>query len=224
MLEKELIFCILYRKQTINNNLLIWGKTHFRKFSWRKNKTPYSILIAEVLLKRTTATAVQGVYEDFLATYPNLQTLAKVDCQKLEIRLSKLGYYKVRAKILIQMANYLIENFRGEIPASESELLSIPHVGNYTANAILSFAYGIPASIVDTNVERVLRRIFFRLIPKGTSLKPFQEIADMLVPANDHMSFNYALLDLGGTVCLSRNPRCTKCPLLRVCDFSKGNS
>ncbi len=219
MLNSNIIIDIQTRKESFQTALVKWYRTHSRTFPWRKNKTPYSVLIAEVLLKRTTAPAVKNVYNDFLHQYPNVIELAKADPKALESFLSKLGYHKLRTKILIEMANYIIEKYAGQVPNEKQQLLDIPHVGNYTANAILTFSYNIPAAIVDTNVERILKRVFFNNAPKGTSLKLLQEIADTLMPKKANQSYNYALLDLGGTVCVSGLPRCNLCPISAICDY-----
>lgn len=219
MLEKDLVLDLQKKKEIINTCLSHWGKEHYRLFPWRDNRTPYSILIAEVLLKRTTASAVKNVFTEFMLTYPNVSILAKADCWALETNLRKLGYHKVRARILTEMAIFIIEKHNGEIPNCKEELLAIPHVGNYTANAILSFSFGEKSAIVDTNVERILRRVFLNHTPKGTSLKPFQEIADTLAPKQGTDFHNYALLDLGGLICTSGLPRCNLCPINIVCDY-----
>ena len=219
MLDKALVEDIQFKKRAIQEELLKWCKEYYRYFPWRENRTPYSILVAEVLLKRTTASAVNGMYENFLKMYPDVKVLAKANFKELETTLSKLGYHKVRTRILIEMANYILENHKGKIPKNKDRLLKIPHVGNYTANSILSFAYNIPAAILDTNVERIFRRVFLRNAPITTSLKPFQEIADSIMPKRNNQIYNYALLDLGGTVCISGLPRCHLCPIKSVCDY-----
>ncbi len=219
MLEDDLLRDIRSKRKKIHSNLIEWGIEHYRFFPWHENRTPYSVLISEVLLKRTTASAVRNLFSDFMSMYPNINVLAKADCKVLEKTLSKLGYHKVRAKILVELANFIVYKHKGDVPKQKEELLEIPHVGNYTANAILSFSFGKKAAIVDTNVERILKRVFVKHAPKGTSLKPFQEMADRLVPKLEHECHNYALLDLGGTVCISGLPRCGLCPIREVCDY-----
>lgn len=219
MLNNALVQDIQFKKKIIQKELVTWCKEYYRYFPWRENRTPYTILIAEVLLKRTTASAVKGMYENFLKLYPDVRVLAKADLKDLENTLSKIGYHKVRTKILIEMANYILENYNGKIPRTKDKLLKIPHVGNYTANSILSFAYNVPAAILDTNVERIFKRVFLKNAPTVASLKPFQEIADSIMPNLNNQIYNYALLDLGGTVCISGLPRCYLCPIKSVCDY-----
>lgn len=218
-LEKNLRDDIRKRKRLFQKRLAAWGKKHYRNFPWRENKTPYSVLISEVLLKRTTASAVKGIYSEFMSSYPDLNRMAEANPKKLENFLLRIGYNKVRAKILIEMANYILNKKAGLIPKSEEELLEIPHVGNYTANAILSFVYDKPAAIVDTNVERIIRRVFLNHLSGEKRLKTFQDIAEFLLPKRNASQYNYALLDLGGTVCISALPKCVICPINKLCDY-----
>ena len=207
------------RKTAINKLLINWGKKSYRHFPWRENRTAYSVLISEVLLKRTTASAVKNVYGDFMSLYPNINELINADCGKLEVFLSRLGYHKIRTKILIEMAKYIIEKYGGQIPKSKEELLDIPYVGNYTANAVLSFCYNVPVAIVDTNVERIIKRVFLKCLPNKISFKLLQEVADTLSPKSNTSIYNYALLDFGGLVCKSGLPKCRVCPIKDVCDY-----
>jgi A/G-specific adenine glycosylase len=217
-LEDSLIKDVQSRRIAIQEALFNWGAQHYRSFPWRKERTPYSVLISEVLLKRTTASATTHVYEEFMALYPNIQTLSKADKKELESLLSRIGYHKRRAEILLEIANHITTKYGGQIPKSRDELLEIPHVGNYTANAVLSFGYGIPAAIVDSNVERIIRRVFLKHF-KGKSSKLVQKIADELSPGENNQLYNYTLLDLGAAVCRYGIPRCKVCPINSLCDY-----
>jgi A/G-specific adenine glycosylase len=218
-LEGLLIQTVRARKPVIQRYLVKWGKEHFRHFPWREHRTAYSILIAEVLLKRTTASAVKNVFKDFMSLYQNLTKIAQADCKKLEDFLSKLGYHKLRAKILIEIADYIIKEYSGEIPRTKEELLNVPYIGDYTANAILSLAYGIPSAMVDCNIIRILTRVFLKHLPEKPSQKIIQKVADLLSPIKDNQCYNYALLDLGALVCRSGIPKCKLCPINGFCDY-----
>lgn len=220
MLPKNLLEDVNDRRAKIQKSILFWAEGHYRNFPWRRNRTPYSVLVSEVLLKRTTASSVNRMYDGFMLKFPSLQILAQADISILQTALCKLGYHIVRAKIFHEISTYIIAKYQSRIPNKIDELLAIPHVGEYTGNAVLTFGYGIPAAIVDTNVERILRRIFLHNAPKGTSLKPFQEIAELIMPAQNNQLFNYGLLDLGGTVCISSSPKCPCCPINEICDYS----
>lgn len=116
------------------------------------------------------------------------------------------------------IASYLMTEYAGQIPHSEEELLGIPYVGNYTANAVLSFGYGIPTAIVDSNVERIIKRVFLGHL-KARGLGVVQAVANILAPSEDNQLYNYALLDLGAIVCRYGLPRCRLCPINKWCDY-----
>lgn len=224
-LSAELLTQIKYRKGAIQRYLLQWSKKNFRIFPWRINRTPYSVLIAEILLKRTTATAVAAIFEKFLRLYPNSEALANADKDSLESLLSRIGYHKKRASDLVKIASVLLKEFRGELPKSKKELMSIPFIGHYTANAILSLGYGNPAAMVDSNVTRIIRRLFSNHLAQKSSTNIIQLIADNLVPMRNHQVYNLALLDFGAVICTYGIPKCSLCPLNRVCDyFLAGNA
>lgn len=207
------------RKTRFRARLIRWGNKHFRGFPWRIERTPYSILISEILLRRTTATAVKRVYEEFLSRYPNLSELAKADSEVLEEILARIGFHRKRTKILIEVADFVLRTYDGKIPNSREQLLCIPHVGNYTANSVLAFAYAVPTAIVDSNVERIIRRVFLGNVQKKMPLKAIQNIADMLAPETSNQEYNYALLDLGAMICLYNIPNCKLCPVNSLCDY-----
>ena len=112
------------------------------------------------------------LYGAFLLKYPDIAKLSLAKPEELEALLSKLGYNKVRARILYEIADTIMNRWDGKIPETKEGLLDIPHVGPYTAGAIMCFALGVPAAIVDTNVERILKRVFLGLLPQTTSLEP----------------------------------------------------
>jgi len=218
-LEASLIRAIESRKAHIQKGIIKWGKQHYRHFSWRENRTPYSVLVSEILLKRTTASAVKNMYEEFMSLYPNIRELAKADEKELEKLLLKIGYHKRRTKILIEIANYILNRYNGQIPKSKEDLLEIPYVGHYTANAILSLGYGIPSAMVDSNVERIIKRLFLKHLPKKASMRIVQKIADMLSPKENNQNYNFALLDFGALVCRYGMPKCKICSINKFCDY-----
>lgn len=220
-LNTDLLTEINEKKSIIQDNLLQWFKLNKRNFEWRIHRTPYSVLISEILLKRTTATAAKAVYKDFLEKYPDVNRLSSADPADLEKLLLRIGYHRVRTKNLIELANFLIDRFQGIIPNSHEQLLEIPHVGNYTSNSVLTFGYGKPTAIVDSNVIRIIKRIFNNSLNKSITEKIIQKIADQLAPVSQNQDFNYALLDLGSLVCRYGLPKCELCPLSSSCDSFK---
>lgn len=223
LLEPKLLAEIERRKKKVHLGLVQWGKQNFRPFPWRANRAPYAVLVSELLLKRTTATAVKRIFEQFISRYPNLQKLAHADRQQLESLLSRIGYHKRRATMLIEISAYILKKHDGKIPRKKQELLDIPFVGEYTANAILSLSYGIPTAMVDSNIQRIVSRLFCSLLPTRPSPKIVQKTAEMLAPNEDNQNYNYSLLDLGALVCKYGIPKCTSCPLNSQCDYYELN-
>lgn len=207
------------RKRQIQKRILKWARTNLRTFSWRHEVSPYRILVAEVLLKRTTSTQVEKSFQKFIEKYPNINTLARARDTELRKILTPLGYYKKRAQIFIEIANYIAKEHHGEIPKTKEELLKIPHIGDYTANAILSLAYDVPSAMVDCNIIRIETRAFLKHLPQKHSQRTIQKVADLLSPVKDNQCHNYALLDLGALVCRSGIPRCKECPIKEFCDY-----
>ena len=206
------------RKRYFQQALLEWAKSNLREFPWRKNRTPYRVLVAEVILRRTTSKAASRVYEEFLKRWPDVRSLASADIRELEEFLKAIGYHKQRAKILKSMANFIVSEYGGRIPNDIKLLLRIPHVGFYIAGAILSLGYGTPAPMVDSNVQRILTRVFKRHLPEKPPLRLLLSLARELLPEDRHEIFNLALLDLGALICRYDRPRCEKCPLAPLCD------
>lgn len=222
--EGELLVAVNLRTIQIRNSLLGWAETNFRYFPWRESPTPYSVLVTEVLLRRTTASAVSKIFHAFMLQYPNIERLAEADRGKLEELLLKVGYNKQRADILIEMARFVLDQYNCKIPDDKEELLKIPHVGDYTANAILSLGYGIPTAMVDSNVSRIIRRLFISHLPEKVSFNIIQRVANIIAPKEGNQRYNLALLDFGGLICTYGIPKCTICSISQVCDyFSKGN-
>jgi A/G-specific adenine glycosylase len=211
------------RKGDFQRLLLEWAKKHLRDFPWRKDPTPFGTLVAEVLLRRTTASAVLRIYQSFMKEYSHPQKIAAAEETKLESTLSTIGYHKQRTRILKAIAKYLVERFEGTVPCSKELLLEIPHVGSYTAGAVLSLGCGEPSAMVDTNVERIYGRVFLLHLPKRRRKHLIERIASMYVPLDKHQTYNFALLDLSALICTYGIPRCVKCPLKGLCDyFSQG--
>ena len=207
------------KKASFQTGLIQWGSDNFRRFPWRENRVPYSVLISEILLRRTTSSAVKRVYEEFLLKYPSVHALADANSGSLEKLLAKIGFQKQRTKMLIDVGKFIVGRYAGKIPNSKEELLCIPNVGDYTANAILTLAYGDPAAMVDSNVARIMKRVFAGHLKKKASYKEIQTVANMLSPEANNQEYNYALLDLGAAVCLYTIPKCKICPINGLCDY-----
>ena len=206
------------RCRQIQGEILKWASSNLRDFPWRHERTPYRVMVAEFLLKRTTSTAAARVYDNFLGKYPTISDLAKADVSSLERLLKAIGYHRLRAKALKETATDIVGNCGGEVPNDLDRLMCIPHIGHYTAGAVLSLGYGIPAPMVDSNVERILKRLFRDTLPEKAVSKALLAVARELVPKEGHDVFNLALIDLGAQVCTYRIPYCSRCPINCSCD------
>ena len=217
---KDLISTIDSKRKLLQNAVLNWATGQLREYPWRKTgRSPYEILIAEVLLKRTTATAVARIYDDFLYQFPSLQVINNVSEEELANALSRVGLHRQRAKSIKALAQYLTKAEKGNIPDDLHRLLAVPGIGEYSARAVLSFGFGLPMAVLDVNVERILARVFQDALPQRPPQSLLQELADALIARGSHRNYNLAMLDLGALVCRYVDPRCKECPLDSICDY-----
>ncbi|MEM2455614.1 MAG: DNA glycosylase [Candidatus Bathyarchaeia archaeon] len=204
----------------IQQKLLKWYEKNVRVFPWRMTRDPYKILVAEIMLQRTKAEQVAPVYEEFISVFPDPKSLEKSKKEDIRAFFSRLGLLW-RSDLLIKLANDLVKRFDGKVPQNREELLSLPAVGDYIADAILSFAYGVDVAVVDSNVCRILCRIF-GLSARGEARrdKHLRLLAQKLVPKGKSREFNWAIIDLASIVCTPRGPKCEKCPLIDECFYA----
>jgi len=201
--------------------LLDWYRRHGRNLPWRSTDDPYHILVSEVMLQQTQVDRVLPKYYEWLEKYPSLAALADAPEHDVATTWRPLGY-NVRPKRLQSIAREAVSRFGGRLPSDEATLLSFKGIGRYTAGAIRSFAFGERAAILDTNVARVLFRVFIgQGDPASHEMKQrLWRVSEALVPHRHVFDFNQALMDLGATVCTARKPRCLVCPLARMCRSS----
>jgi len=208
--------------------LLSWYEKNGRSFAWRKNPESYSVLIAEILLKKTNAGVVDRFLPLFLERYPDIYALHREAISSLQETLSPLGLSGQRATQLKNLAKVLVESYEGKMPCNREELLNLPGVGDYTAGAILCFACNKPEPIVDTNVARVITRVY-GLRPSRYEARRSPEVwekAKELVYGHPEQAarINWALLDLGALVCRPKHPKHNDCPLNEHCVFRKSDT
>lgn len=207
----------------MQRRLLRWYDASARDLPWRgEGRTPYRLLVSEAMLQQTQVATVIPYFHRFIAAFPRVQDLAGADEQAVLRLWQGLGYYS-RARNLHRAAKEIVQRHGGEVPASVADLLALPGVGKYTAGAVASIAFDIPAPIVDGNVTRVLCRLDqIEADPRrGDIQKRLWERAGRLVPARRAGDFNSALMELGATVCTPRSPRCNICPVRRWCSAAK---
>jgi len=205
-------------RQRFRRRLLTWYRANGRDLPWRRTSDPYHILVSEVMLQQTQVDRVLPKYHEWLDRYPSLTALATADERDVTNTWRPLGY-NIRPRRLHAIARESVERYGGELPSDEATLLSFKGIGAYTAGAIRSFAFGQRAAILDTNVARVLYRVFIgRGDPKSHAMrKQLWALSDALVPHKHVFDFNQGLMDLGATVCVARKPKCTGCPMTRMC-------
>jgi len=192
--------------------LLTWYDRNRRDLPWRNDRDPYRVWISEIMLQQTRVSAVLEHYRRFLQRFPTVGKLAAAREASVLAAWSGLGYYR-RARMMHAAAKAIVKQHGGKFPASLDELRALPGIGCYTAAAIASIAFNVPAAVVDGNVKRVLERV------RGAGLqeKDFWETAEDLLCRIRPGDFNQAMMELGATVCLPRQPRCSICPVLRLC-------
>jgi A/G-specific adenine glycosylase len=205
-------------RRRFRQRLLAWYGRHGRDLPWRQTRDPYHILVSEIMLQQTQVERVLPKYEEWLLKYPTLDALAAAPAADVTKTWYPLGY-NIRPQRLQTIAREAVARYGGQLPADEATLLSFKGIGLYTAGALRSFAFGQRAAILDTNVARVLFRVFVgRGDPKRHAMKRhLWALAEALVPRRRVFDFNQALMDFGATACVARTPRCTGCPLAALC-------
>ena len=192
--------------------LLGWYDRNKRDLLWRRTRDPYAIWLSEIMLQQTRVAAVLEHYRIFLEQFPNLAALAAASEDAVLAAWSGLGYYR-RARMLHRCARELVDQRGGRFPQLASDLRELPGIGRYTAAAIASIAFGEPVAVVDGNVERVLQRVGGANLQSAESWHHAQELLSKSRPGD----FNQAMMELGATVCVPREPRCAECPVNALC-------
>ncbi|MGC4377007.1 A/G-specific adenine glycosylase [Fictibacillus sp. Mic-4] len=210
--------------ERFQSNLIDWYKENHRKLPWRKTRDPYKIWVSEVMLQQTRVDTVIPYFNHFIDQFPTLRSLAEADEEKVLKAWEGLGYYS-RIRNLQTAVKEVCENYNGQVPNTSKEISKLKGVGPYTAGAILSIAYNVPAPAVDGNVMRVLSRILFikEDIAKAKTRTIFEEAASEMISISDPSSFNQALMELGALICTPKSPACLICPVQHYCRaFSEG--
>ncbi|MGH9370173.1 MAG: A/G-specific adenine glycosylase [Vicinamibacterales bacterium] len=205
-------------RQRFRRRLLDWYRRNGRDLPWRRTRDPYHILVSEIMLQQTQVDRVLPKYRQWLEKYPTLEALATAREDDVEMTWRPLGY-NVRPRRLHAIALESVVRYGGELPSDEETLLSFKGIGVYTAGAVLSFAFGQRAAILDTNVARVLFRVFVGRghLKAHASRRHLWTLSRTLLPIRHVFDFNQALMDFGATVCTARKPKCLLCPMQSGC-------
>ncbi len=199
--------------------LIEWYRVHKRELPWRETTDPYVIWVSEIMLQQTRV--VQGLeyFNRFLRRFPDVVSLAEAEEDEVLRYWQGLGYYS-RARNLRAAAKCIVERFGGVFPSTYAEILSLKGVGEYTAAAIVSFAWNRPFPVVDGNVYRVLSRVFAIDTPIDTAegKRRFAELAEALMDEKRAGEHNQAIMEFGALRCVPKNPDCPSCPLADRCE------
>jgi A/G-specific adenine glycosylase len=205
-------------RRLFRRRLLQWYRRHARDLPWRRTRDPYHILVSEIMLQQTQVDRVLPKYHEWLEKFPSLAALAEAPESDVTSTWRPLGY-NIRPRRLHAIARESVARYGGELPSDEETLLSFKGIGAYTAGAVRSFAFGQRAAILDTNVARVLFRVFVgRGDPKSHAMRRhLWEVSRTLLPQRHVFDFNQALMDFGATLCTARKPKCLLCPMRTGC-------
>jgi A/G-specific adenine glycosylase len=201
-----------------SNRLLIWYRRQGRKLPWRGSSNPYAVWVSEIMLQQTRVEAVIPYFERWMERFPSIADLAAASEQETLIVWEGLGYYS-RARNLHKAARIVMDEYGGRLPSDLQELRNLPGIGRYTVGAIASMAFGQDAVTLDSNIRRVLARVF-NLAQAADSAEGedfLWKLAEAHLPKGQAGDYNQALMDLGATICLSKKPRCLLCPLSKIC-------
>ena len=207
-------------RKAFREALVIWFGKNGRDYPWRRTQEPYAILISEVMLQQTQIATVlgRGFYTRFLETFPDVESLADAEDERLLKAWEGLGYYR-RVRMLRETARAVIGEHRGKFPTELEALQKLPGVGRYTAGALRAFASNLPAAVVDGNVARVLSRIMDFSAPVDDTLgqKQIWEWAEALADPENSRVYHSALMELGQKICRPGVPDCLSCPVASFC-------
>ena len=208
------------KKQLLSKKILNWYDLNKRSLPWRKNVSPhkkqYYTLVSEFMLQQTQVVTVIPYFNRFIKEAPNLKSLAKINNKKLIKLWEGLGYYS-RVRNLKKTAQTVIKNFQGKLPNNFEDLISLPGVGNYTANAILAIAFNKPYIPLDGNIERVLKRYLYLKKEKDIQKDSLAKKKIIFGISTRSSDYAQALMELGALICKPINPLCNQCPISRNC-------
>jgi A/G-specific adenine glycosylase len=203
-------------RQRFRRRLLDWYGRHSRDLPWRRTRDPYHVLVSEIMLQQTQVDRVVPKYHEFLGRYPTLSDLAAADVDDVRRTWYPLGY-NIRPVHLHGIARETVARYGGQLPDDEQALRGLKGIGRYTAGAVRSFAFGRRAAILDTNVRRVLGRIFHGRDGRRVGTAGLWRLSEALLPRGRVYDFNQALMDFGATWCTPRKPLCLPCPMRGFC-------
>ena len=209
-------------------HLAAWWELNARDLPWRFGRTtPWGVMVSEVMSQQTQMSRVVPYWESWMAVWPDAAALAEASTAEVITAWGRLGYPR-RALRLQECARVVAEEYANELPHTYEELVALPGVGDYTASAVLSFAFGERVAVIDTNIRRVLSRVFLGVESRGgAASRTERELAWCVLPeegrgqetSGSSVIWNQAVMELGATVCTAKAPQCGDCPLRGECAF-----
>jgi A/G-specific adenine glycosylase len=211
--------------RVFQHRLLRWYSQHGRDLPWRHTRDPYNILVSEMMLHQTQVDRVVPKYNEWVAVYPTFEALAAAPLEEVKQLWRPLGY-NFRPERLHRIAQHAVTELDGTLPNTVEALMALPGIGRYTAGAIVSFAFHQDAPIVDTNVRRLIQRVFgVHGNPHASATeKAIWQLAEILIPHGQAFIFNQALIDFGALICTARNPACPRCVFKDLCKEKAGDT
>ncbi len=204
---------LVLHHQMAQHALLQWFSKNARDLPWRYNRTPYRVWVSEVMLQQTQVEKVRDYFTRFVLRFPTVYELAAASLEEVLKLWEGLGYYR-RARSLHKAARLVVEKHDGKLPSDVKTLRALPGIGAYTAAAIASIAFDIPAAAVDGNVRRVMARY---LTEPSPSIADLERVVTLLIPREAPGKFTEALMELGAMICRPKNPQCLLCPWQAQC-------
>ncbi len=209
----------------LSSTLLTWYRLHKRILPWRDHPDPYAVWVSEIMLQQTRVETVIPYFERWMQLFPTVKSLADASEQSVLNAWEGLGYYS-RARNLHKAAKIIAKEYGGELPRDLEKLSQLPGIGRYTLGAISSMAFGMSIPALDGNIKRVYARLFDISEPVDTQKgeKLLWELAEKHLPQHNAGDYNQALMDLGATICIPKNPRCLICPVMKLCKARKNGT
>ncbi|MBW3091619.1 A/G-specific adenine glycosylase [Bifidobacterium sp. 82T10] len=210
------------RNESVRRKLAAWWEANARDLPWRFGRaTPWGVLVSEVMSQQTQMSRVVPYWETWMRAWPDAAALADAPTAEVITAWGRLGYPR-RALRLQECARVVRDRYADALPRTYDELTGLPGIGDYTASAVLSFAFGQRIAVIDTNIRRVLSRVFRGAESLGGSATPAErDLANRVLPADASRSvtWNQSVMELGATVCTAKNPLCDDCPVREDCAF-----
>src|ERR1700690_1023269 len=204
--------------KAFTRRLLVWYRRHARTLPWRNHSDPYAVWVSEIMLQQTRVETVIPYFNQWMVRFPTIKSLAEASEQDVLNLWEGLGYYS-RARNLHKAARLIVEQDAGQLPRDLDALRQLPGIGRYTVGAVASMAFGMDEPTLDGNIRRVFARVFNISLPADSSSgeKALWNLAAEHLPKGKAGDYNQALMDLGATICIPKNPRCSICPVMKVC-------